>query len=300
MNASTTVARRFMSPILLGLLILFFMYLFTRVPTHEGEWSLLQTRLPQVELRQDEETSFYRIENLRDFRYHPDGRVQRAEYRTADFSPADLQQVWLGISHFGDYGLAHTFLSFEFANDQFLAASVEARTRPGQSYNPFLGLMRQYNKIVVLGTEVDIIGLRTHIRGERVLLYPLQLNAEERQYLFNAMMVDAQQIARQPGFYNTLLDNCTTNLLKHDPDYRFYTSLLDYRLLLPGFSDEVMQEKGWLGMGEPFIDLRVRATINAHLISHEAESFSRAIRQGYHAEYAQPVMKRSSSGTPNK
>ena len=284
MNTTASVVRRLLVRILLGLFILFSMYLFSRTPTHEGEWSPLQTRLPQVEWRQDGTTSYYHIDNLRDFRYNADGSVQRADYRAADFSPADLQQVWLGISHFGGYGLAHTFLSFEFKHDQFLSASVEARLRPDQNYNPFLGLLRQYNKMVVLGTEADIIGLRTHIRKERVLLYPLQLTEQERDYLFNAMMTDAQQIAQQPDFYNTLLDNCTTNLLKHDPNYRFYTSLLDYRLLLPGYSDEVMQEKGWLTAEEPIIDLRAKALINAELMSLDAEDFSRVIRRRYQSE----------------
>src|SRR5690606_19116865 len=104
--------------------------------------------------------------------------------------------------------------SFEFSNNEFLAASVEARLRPGQSYSPLMGLMRQYNKLIVLGSEADIIGLRSHIRAERVLLYPLQLNQAQMEYVFHSFMKDAQALEQQPGFYNTLLDNCTTNLLK--------------------------------------------------------------------------------------
>jgi hypothetical protein len=299
MSTRVAPARHLLPRILLGLFILFCMYLFTRTPTHEGEWSPLQTRLPQIALHEGAEP-YYHIENLRDFRYNADGSVQRADYRSADFAPADLQQVWLGISHFGGYGLAHTLLSFEFTDDQFLAVSVEARLRPGQSYHPFLGLLRQYNKMVVLGTEADIIGLRTHIRNERVLLYPLQLTEEERHYLFQALLRDAQQIAQQPDFYNTLLDNCTTNLLKHDPDYRFYTSLLDYRLLLPGFSDEVIQEKGWLATDKSIMDLRARATINAALIPVDAEDFSQGIREGYRTEWHQPALETSSLIAPNK
>lgn len=263
-------------------------------PSHHGEWQLLQQQLPVVESGQDERGDFYRIGNLRDFRYSPDGAVAQADYREGRYDAADLKRVWLGISHFGGYGLAHTFLSFEFANDDFLVASVEARLRPEQSYSPFMGLVRQYNKIIVLGSEADIIGLRSHVRAERVLLYPLELDQAQQVYVFSSMMKDAQALAQQPDFYNTLLDNCTTNLLKYDPGYRFYTSLLDYRLLLPGFSDAVAHKKGWISAVQPLATLRLQATIDVVAGGPEREDFSRLIRRGY-----QPASTESSPN-PNK
>src|SRR5690606_20776437 len=179
------------------------------------------------------------------------------------------------------YGFAHTFLSFEFADGQYLVASVEARMRPEQNYHPLFGLIRQYNKIVVLGTEADIIGLRSHIHSEQVLLYPLQLEAAQTTYLFQALMGDAQQLVELPEFYNTLLDNCTTNLLKHAPGYRFYTSLVDYRLMLPGYSDAVAWEKNWINADQPLEKLREQARINPALTKPEAENFSQMIRRGW-------------------
>lgn len=267
--------------LVLALLLLPLLYLFTLSPSHEGEWSPLQIRLPQVETEKNHDSVNYHISNLRDFRYHSDGSVREEKYAKQTYALADLQQVWFGISHFGNYGLAHTFLSFEFSDEVFLTASVEARLHIAQAYNPFLGLMRQYNKLVVLGTEEDIIGLRTSIRQERVLLYPLQLTLAQRHYLFTAVMEDAQAIAQQPGFYNTLLDNCTTNLLKHDPDYHFYTSLLDYRLLLPGYSDEVVYEKGWLDNRFTLEELRLSAAIANGQLPSGAKDFSRVIRRGW-------------------
>jgi hypothetical protein len=280
-TASVSVWRRYIRPVLYVLLALLLVYFFTLTPTHEGEWSPLQQRLPLVEADENDVETHYRIHHVRDFRYNDDGSVHSADYRAKIYVPADLQQVWFGISHFGNHGLAHTFLSFEFTGDHFLAASIEARMRPLQHYNPVKGLLRQYNKLVVLGTEADIIGLRTHIRKERVLLYPLQLSAAQRDYLFKAIIKDAQAIDQKPAFYNTLFDNCATNLLKHDPEYRFYTSLADYRLLLPGFSDEVVQEKGWIDPTKSIADLRLTAQIDLSHVDVDAENFSRAIRQGW-------------------
>ena len=90
MSTRVAPARHLLPRILLGLFILFCMYLFTRTPTHEGEWSPLQTRLPQIALHEGAEP-YYHIENLRDFRYNADGSVQRADYRSDDHREDDGQ-----------------------------------------------------------------------------------------------------------------------------------------------------------------------------------------------------------------
>src|SRR5690606_39808368 len=129
------------------------LYWSAQTPSHDGDWQTAHARLPVVASGHDERGQFYQLTNLRDFRYHMDGSIAAAEYRSGRFAAADLRRIWFGISHFGGYGLAHTFLSFEFADGQYLVASVEARMRPEQNYHPLFGLIRQYNKIVVLGTE---------------------------------------------------------------------------------------------------------------------------------------------------
>lgn len=256
-------------------------YLWSLIPTNDGEWSPLQARLPLVQQMQASDGLHYHISNLRDFRFAADGSVVAPNYLAQDYALADLQRVWFGISHFGGHGLAHTFLSFEFSGDRFLVASVEARLHSAQTYHPLSGILRQYNKLIVLGTEQDIVGLRSHIRHERVLLYPLDLQPPERRYVFATMMQDAQDIYDNPVFYNTLFDNCTTNLLKYAPGYRFYTSLLDYRLLLPGYSDEVAQEKNWITNSRSLTDLRALALVDAQKVTIDAPDFSRVIRQSW-------------------
>jgi hypothetical protein len=256
-------------------------YWCAHTPSHDGEWSELQTHLPEVVRHEQAGGVVYEVRHLRDFRYHSDGSPSTRQYLEAKYDSSGLHQVWFGISHFGEPGLAHTFLSFEFADDVFLVASVEARLRPHQSYNPLFGMARQYSKMIVLGTEADVIGLRTHSRGERVLLYPLKLDKAQSAYLLHTLMDDVRQLARQPSFYHTLFDNCATNLLKYDPAYRVYTSLLDYRLLLPGFADGVVQEKGWITARYPLEELRSVAQIDSAKTTPEALDFSRAIRRGW-------------------
>lgn len=250
-------------------------------PTHEGEWHLLQAQLPSV----DAVSEGYRLNNIRDFRYDADGMPTSTDYLTQEYAVDQLVGVWLGLSHFAGYGFAHAFLSFEFANpaaDQdshFLVVSVEARMRPDQAYNPFKGLFKTYQRMNVLGTEEDIIGLRSHVRGEQVYLYPLTLPVEHQHYLFHSLMQETQTLHQQPAFYNTLLHNCVTSLLKHDPDYRFSRHLFDYRVLLPGFGDAFAQEKGWLEQGVDISLIRFKGNVPA-AIDPKQQGFSQQIRQG--------------------
>ena len=269
----------------------------TRKPGHEGEWGSLQTRLPVVSRPG---TDLYQIRHIRDFRYHPDGTPHLLQYRDDAFDSNHLEQVWLGISHFGPLGMAHTFLSFEFTGQRFLVASVEARLYSSQVYGPLQGLLRRFHKMVVLGTEADVIGLRTHVRNERVLLYPLQLDEAARKAVWQAMMADVMQLENEPAFYNTLTDNCLTNLLKHTPGYRPWQMLLDYRLLLPGFADGMAYDKGWINTRRSLADLREQARVDATRTRSDAEDFSLQIRCGWQQEENQPAEARCSSSLLNK
>lgn len=251
-----------------------------KTPTHEGEWHALQAQLPVVERNSEG----YQLSNIRNFRYDADGVPTSTDYLTQEYAVDQLVGVWLGLSHFAGYGFAHAFLSFEFVNPEadqgshFLVLSVEARMRPEQSYSPFKGLFKTYQRINVLGTEEDIIGLRSHVRGEQVYLYPLTLPVEHQHYLFHSLMQETQTLNQQPAFYNTLLHNCVTSLLKHDPDYRFSRHMFDYRVLLPGFGDEFAQEKGWLEQGVDISLLRARGNV-PDSVDPKGQGFSQLIRE---------------------
>lgn len=263
-----------LSGLLIGMLLLIHVL---HTPSHEGPWQTAQQLLPEIRI----DGGSLQIKQLRDFRYSPDGQIREVRYLQQDYALEALHAVWLGISHFSDKGLAHTFLSFEFTDGRYLVASVEARMRPEQSYHPVQGLLRQYHKIIVLGTEADIIGLRSHVRGERVLLYPLQLNALQRRHLLRGLITDAQAISAQPAFYNSLLDNCTTSLLRHDPQHSIWRGLLDYRILLPGHSDAYAQQRGWLDPERDLRQWRHQVGVNANADPDDAD-FSQQIRRPHY------------------
>ena len=135
-------------------------------PSHDRDWKTEFAVLPKVAFAGDSMT----IKNIRNFSYAADETVREASYYDGTYDLSTLTSIWYGISHFSGYGLAHTFLSFGFAGGKYLTISIEARQEVGESYHPLEGLLRRYEIMYVVADERDVIGLRTHVRGEKV--YP--------------------------------------------------------------------------------------------------------------------------------
>ncbi|WNO09482.1 DUF4105 domain-containing protein [Teredinibacter sp. KSP-S5-2] len=263
--------------VVLSVVFLSLIFFLLRSPQREGPWLVMQERLPKVTVNQNTVT----IENIRDFRYQKNGDVERVQYLTKQYSPDSLQRVWYGLSHFGDHGLAHAFLSFEFSEGEYLVASIEARLKPGQQYHPIKGLFRVYNRMMVLGTEHDIIGLRTHFRKERVLLYPLKLSPEQAHDLWSNILMDTQSIFDTPDFYNTALDNCITGILQYTSQWERFFNRFDYRVLLPGYSDELAYKYQYIDGDGSLPELRLTAQIRDIKTIPLDGSFSARVRAGW-------------------
>jgi hypothetical protein len=254
-------------------------YLTLQTATNDGPWKPEHTRTPFATLEDRNIT----IHNIRDFRYESGGvKIAQEHYLSQTYSLDELQRVWFGLSHFGSYGLAHSFLSFEFSDDHYLTLSVEARQRPGQAYQPLMGLLRKYTKLYVMATEQDVIGVRALQRGERVLLYPVVGDgASTPESFFLALLEDMNALHEEAAFYNTLLDNCLTNLLKHSARVE-EISLTDFRVLLPGHTDRLTYALGTTPDTMPFETARLMATINPANTEIDAADFPDMIRCGWH------------------
>jgi len=264
--------------IVLAIAALLFGYLELQNPLNSGPWLPGQTKTPTAEIS----GRSLLITDVRDFTYAP-GSTAIVERRYLDktYDLDGLQRVWFGLSHFGPYGLAHSFLSFEFANSDNLVLSLEARLRPNQTYRPIMGLMRQYTKLYVLSTERDVIGLRSHHRGERVLLYPIVAWGDSNPEAFlRTFLTDLNELAEAPQFYNTILDNCLTNLLKNTAQGQ-QLDVTDLRILLPGRSDRLTYALGSTPDSIPFETARKMATIRPSVTTTSDADFSSKIRCGW-------------------
>ena len=251
-------------------------FYFSKQPQQTADWKQPYLVMPQATLDGDTLT----IKNFRDFRYSETGEVEKAHYRDARFQLSQLKSIWLGLSHFGPYGLAHALASFEFSNNKYLTISIEARlTNQQKSYGPVTGLFPNYTKFVVLGSEKDIIGLRSHVRGERVYLYSLQGTELQAKTLLLSYLRQTQYLIDTPEFYNTVTDNCFTGLLAESKQYRQWWQWIDYRILLPGFADRLLIEDGIIANRGGIEATRARALIKPSASDMESPQFSQRIRK---------------------
>lgn len=221
------------------------------------------------------------IEQLRDFRYNLNGQIIEANYVDAEYNINLLKKTWFGISHFAPMGMAHVFISFEFSDGQYLVVSAEARMQEkDKGYNPVAGLFRAYTKIIVLATEQDVIGLRSHIRtNETLYLYPLKIDELEQKALLLGYLRAANALTAEAIFYNTLLDNCMLTLLAESYRFRGVTQVFDQRILLPGYADEFILEEGLIAYPGDIDRVRGRALVDGQRFSIDDPNYSKKIRK---------------------
>jgi hypothetical protein len=230
-----------------------------RRPSHERTWVIDQQRLPRVEFAGNTVV----IHDVRNFRYDSTGAPIIA-YEDRTYNLDRIESVWFALSPFNDdwRGPAHAFLSFGFADSQFVAISVEARRELGEEYSLLKGVLRNYELLYVIGDERDLIGLRANHRGDDVFLYPIRASNEKVRELFVQMLERANRIYEQPEFYNTVTNNCTTNLVDHANSLGAVQIPYGREVLMPGYSDELVVKLGLLGDSLSVEQARERYRIN--------------------------------------
>jgi hypothetical protein len=267
-------------PILLALLaiLLLMMIGWSRIrASNDREWSSGQERLPVTSISSDS----VNIRNLRSFDYDSAGEPVSLTYQDRTYALDQLQTVWFILAPFepDNRGPAHSFLSFGFADSQYVAISVEARKEKNETYSILKGLLKRYEIMYVVGDERDLIGLRV-ARGDDVYLYPIRTTPEKARALFVQMLQRANTLSREPEFYNTLTNNCTTNLLEHANSVASKKIPYGREVLLPGYADELAQELGLLDTNLPIAEARRRFHINERARrAFDDASFSVLIRE---------------------
>jgi len=242
-------------------------------PALERDWSPDQAVMPRAAFSGNAVV----VKGVRDFAYRSQSDyVGRYDSRTYDL--AKLDSVWFSVERFGDtWGLAHTFLSFGFG-DEYVAISVEIRREREEIYSPWKGLLRQYELMYVVGDERDIIGLRTNFRRDPVYMYPVKTTRERMRRVFVEMLQRADQLAREPEFYNTLTNNCTTNIVRHVNTISRRIPF-SYKVLLPAYSDRLAYDLELIPTDRPFEAVQAAHRIDGLAQRHGlGPGFSQAIR----------------------
>ena len=176
--------------------------------------------------------------------------------------------------------LAHTMMSFGLKDGSYIGISAEIRTEKGETYSPLLGMSRQFEITYVVADERDIIRLRTRHRDADVYIYPTVATPQQAQALFLDIIHRVNELARQPEFYDTVRNNCTTNILHHVNRLRQQQISYDWRIFFPGYSDKYAYDLGLLDQSLPFDELKQSVWINDLAERHyDDPDFSQRIRR---------------------
>ncbi|MDO8572719.1 MAG: DUF4105 domain-containing protein [bacterium] len=246
-------------------------------PSNDREWAIDQSILPYADISD----TLITIHNVRNFTYTSTQDYVPGYYdKTFDLNK--IKNVYYVVEPFsGIPGSAHTFLSFEFEDDQFVAISIEIRKEKGESFHPVKGLFNQYELMYVIADERDVIKLRTNYRKDLVYVYPAKTTKEKMRKLFLDMVLRANYLKDNPEFYNTVTNTCTTGIVRHvntiTPNR---IPFLNWRILFPESSDKLAYKLGLIDTDLSFEEARGRYFINDRAQKYaDDESFSIKIRQ---------------------
>lgn len=262
---------------LLLLLVLAFVFLSLQIifrPSHDRVWELGHEALPSITISGDNVT----IDNYRNFKWSGP-LTATPNYETRSFKLSDIEGVDVIISHFSDFeGLAHIFLSFRLTNGDPISVSLETRREVGEEFSPLLGILRQFEIIYVVGSERDLIGVRTEYRDERVYLYKTKATAEQAKSLFTLLAQDINDVYKNPRMYNTFLRNCTNEITRRVEEMSELNFPLTWKSILPGHFDEVLYDMNIIDTSLPFSETKAWHQIKNELTDPKSKDYSQSLR----------------------
>ena len=244
-------------------------------PKNNREWTDDQKVLSSAEIKGNEVT----IHQIRNFRYRSETDYD-ARYDDRRYNLDDLRSVDFIVVPFKEsQAAAHTFVSFGFADSAYLAISIEIRKEKGEAYSVWKGLFRNFEIMYVIGDENDLIKLRTHFRRDDVYLYPVKTTPEKLRAMFLGMLYRANQLYEKPEFYNSLWNNCTSNLVSHVNEITPQKIPFSFKRYLPGYSDELAFRLGLIDTDLPWQDVRPHFRISEKALNcGDCPDFSKRIR----------------------
>ncbi len=248
----------------------------TLKPSNDRVWSKSQAVLARAEFDGNEVT----IRNIRNCTYHTADNYEVKYYdKTFDLDKVDSVD-FIVVPFSSIPGVGHTMLSFGFSDGQQVALSVEIRKEQGEGFDPIKGFLNQYELIYVVADERDLIGLRVNHDMSDVFLYRTRSTPEQSRQMFTNVLRRVNKLADEPEFYHTITNNCTTNIVRHINEVSPTRIHYDYRVLLPGYSDQLAYELGLIDTTESFARTKRESRVNFLAYLHrDSPDFSVKIRQ---------------------
>ena len=222
------------------------------------------------------------VRNLRNFEWLG-GRDCVPRWEVRRYPLGHLAAIDLFVCTWGDPRVAHLIVSFVFTDLPPLAFSIETRRERRERWSMLAGFMRSYELILIAADERDVVRVRTNVRGEQVARYRLKSTPQMRRKLLGLYVDQMNGLAQRPTFYNTLLRNCTTEVV------RIMSAAgrrvpLDWRILVSGYVPQYLHELGMLEDERAFDEVLASADIgSAARAAEDDEDFWRRIRQVKHS-----------------
>jgi hypothetical protein len=245
-----------------GLLVIFFGLYFLDKPSLQSDWQDQLAVIPNAEFNDD----FVTVRNVRNFRYYPTEADMHPAYYDKTYDLNQIKKVWYVTEPFNENKVAaHTFVSFEFNDGDFLSISIEARKTKGQTYSIWKGMLHSYPLIYIAADERDVLLMRANLRKDKVYVYPAKLKKPENARL---LLVDMLQKMNElsstnPRWYNTLFANCTSSIAEHINKLTpGRISMFSWQLWLTASADELALNHGLLDTNLSIKQAREKYNIN--------------------------------------
>lgn len=244
-------------------------------PSNDRDWSPEVARPPTGAIDGDTLT----LQNVRNFQYRSEtDYTERWETRRYDLSA--IEGADLFMSYWGSPMIAHTVVAWNFTNSPPLAVSIETRKEKGEQYSAVRGFFREYELYYVAADERDLIGQRTGVRNEDVYLYRVRISPAEARDLLLDYVRTMNDLAAKPRWYNAGVDNCTTGIRVH-VQHVGKGRPWDWRILVNGYGDQMLYERGSVDTALPFDELKRRSNVVERAkAAGDAPDFSVRIREG--------------------
>ncbi|WP_245513376.1 DUF4105 domain-containing protein [Enterovirga rhinocerotis] len=219
------------------------------------------------------------LHHVRDFAWRTETDAD-IRWVTRRYDLDDLRSVDLLTSVWDNPAIAHTLLSFGFADGRHVVFSAEIRRKRHEAFSAIGGFFKRFELVLIAAEERDIVRLRTTIRREDVSLFPLRVPPDAARRLFRSYIDRANELATRPEFYQTVTTNCTTVVVRLAQEAGRGIPL-DWRILLSGYLPDYLSDHGAIASDRPLDEIKASAKISPLARRETAgDDFSRLIRSG--------------------
>ncbi len=247
----------------------------------DRDWSPEVSKLLDYERSGDLVT----LHNVRNFKWHKDGQFEQ-NWETRQFDLKKIDGVNIITSYWMGPQIAHTLVSFNFSDAAPLTFSIEIRKEKDEEFSAIGGFFRKYEVSLIAADEEDIVYTRSNVRGEQVYFFPVNMPKAEMKALFEEYLHKANELEKQPKWYNTLTTNCTTLVFDMVQAISKNQLPYDYRLLASGYLPNYLYDLKALDQKWDMKLWYEKAHINPRILNYTPtkkspkHNYSEVIRQG--------------------